>query len=96
MFDALWGAIGTVIGASITAVATYVSQRDLKLKARCRSAIEDLKRFRQLEDKWADELSRLKGSSPEGERRRVRRLLRDKIGQYGQPAEIDKLLRSLS
>jgi len=63
--------------------------------AECRSAIEDLKRFRQLEDKWADELSSLKGSSPKAERMRVRGLLTDKIGQYGEPARIDKLLRSL-
>ena len=96
MSDAMWGVIGTVGGALIGAVATYMAQRQPQLMADCRAAIKDLKRFRQLEDIWAQELSRLKlGSSPEAERRRVRDLLDDKILQYGEPARINKLLERL-
>jgi hypothetical protein len=96
MSDAVWGVIGTVVGASISAVATYVAQRQSQLMADCRSAIKDLKRFRQLEDIWAQELSSLKpNSSPEAERRRVRDLLGDKILQYGEPARINRLLDRL-
>jgi hypothetical protein len=96
MSDALWGAIGAVVGASIVGITTYVSQRQTQLMADCRSAIKDLKRFRQLEDKWAEEISTLKpGSLPEAERKRVRGLLNDKIGQFGEPARIEKLLNRL-
>ena len=97
MSGALWGAIGTVTGASIVGITTYMSQRRQQLMADCRSAIQDLKRFRQLEDKWAEEFSMLKaGSSAEAERKRVRGLLDDKIGQFGEPARIDKLLKRLA
>lgn len=100
MSDASWGVIGAVVGASISAVATYLaqrySQRQSELMTDCRSAIKDLKRFRELDDIWAEELSKLKpGTSPEGERRRVHGMLDDKILQYGERARINKLLDRL-
>jgi hypothetical protein len=100
MSDALWGAVGAVVGASITVVGTYVAQRRSQLMADCRSAVKALKRFRRLDDIWAQELSSLKpGSTPERERRRVHTLLEketgETIGQYGEPARIERLLDRL-
>jgi hypothetical protein len=55
MSDAWLGAIAVVVGAIIGGVATSLSQREPQLMAECRSAIKDLKRFRQPEDKWSAE-----------------------------------------
>jgi len=96
MSGAMWAALATVVGATIVGIATYMSRRQTQLLSDCRSAIRDLKRLRQLEDEWAKELARLNaGTSPEAERKRIRGMLKDRIGQYGEPARIDKLLERL-
>jgi hypothetical protein len=65
----------------------------------CRLAIRDLKRFRQLEDIWAEELikHRPDAASANAERIRLRGLLLsgDAIGAYGEPKRIEKLLAHL-
>ena len=66
MFDALWGPIATVLAAAIGVGGLVVSQRQKILIKDCKLAIPDLKRFRDLEDLWAQELSALRKTSPRG------------------------------
>ena len=88
-----------MLGASITAIASYAAQRQSQLIRDCRLAVKDLRRFRDLEELWAEELSGFKHSTtPEAERRRLRDLLNvkgDGIGDYGEPKKIQKLLDRL-
>ncbi len=97
MFDALWGPIATVLAAAIGVGSLIVSQRRKMLIKDCKLAIRDLKRFRDLEDLWAEEVSVLRKTSPEAERRRMRGKLPDgnKIGEYREPIRIEKLLARL-
>jgi hypothetical protein len=97
MFDALWGPIATVVAAAIGAVALVVTQRQKRLIEDCRLAIRDLKRFRDLEVLWSEELSNLLKSTPIAERKRMRGMLPvgNKIGDYGEPQRIEKLLARL-
>lgn len=97
---ALIGAIGVVIGALITAIPAYLTQRRAQLLRECRLAVRDLKRFRDLEPMWAEELSSLKpGSNPLTETKRLHNRLEEKTGEgfglYHQPAKIRKLLDQL-
>src|SRR5450759_5692119 len=96
MFDAPWGPIATVVAAVITAIVIVVTRRQNELIKECRLAVADLKRFRQLETYWADELFKLKpdSSSANAERLRMRNMLSpdDAIGVYGEPKRIEKLL----
>ena len=99
MFDVLWGPIAIVVAAAITAIALVVTQRQKTLIKECRPAVADLKRFRELETIWADELLKHKpdSSSAKAERLRMRSLLspHDAIGAYGQPKRIEQLLAQL-
>jgi hypothetical protein len=97
MFDALWGPIATVLAAAIGVGGLIVSQRQKMLIKDCKLAIPDLKRFRELEDLWAQELSTLRKTSPEAERRRMRGKLPDgnKMGEYGERQRIERLLARL-
>ena len=56
MFDGLWGPIATVVAAAIAAIVVVLTQRKKNLIKECRLAVADLKRFRQLEEIWAEEL----------------------------------------
>jgi hypothetical protein len=96
MHDLPWGAIATVLGAAIGAMALFLAQRHQERIRECRSAVRDLKRFRELEDIWAAEVMKLKpDSSAETERRRMRNMLIDKIGEFGEPRRIQKLIDRL-
>jgi hypothetical protein len=99
MFDALWGPVATIVAAAITAIALVVTQRKKNLIKDCRLAVADLRRFRQLETIWADELCKNKpdSSSANAERLRMRSMLPqdDAIGAYGEPKRIEKLLAQL-
>ena len=86
MSDVPWGAIATVFAAAMGAVALFLTQRHQERIKECRSAIRELRRFRELEDIWATELLKFKpDSSAETERRRMRNILTDKIGEFGEP-----------
>ena len=100
----LW--IGYVLAGLVAALASlWVARKDKKTKqlmAECRLAVRDLKRFRELEDRYASELACLKREKPEALRRKMRKHdgeevieERDRIGTYGEPVRIDKLLRLL-
>lgn len=95
--DAMVGLLGVVIGAIVSAGATYFALRQPILMKECRDAVRDLKRFRRLEDIWAAELAAALGpdAKPESERLRMRRKLEEKIGDFGEPARIAKLLERL-
>ena len=104
MFEASWGAIATILGVIIAAAALIFTQRQNVVMQRqkiliddCRLAIRDLRRFRDLEALWSEELSRVLNSTPEAERKRMRGKLPggNKIGDYGEPQRIDKLLARL-
>ena len=97
MFDALWGPIAAVLAAAIGVAGLIFTQRRNDLIKDCKLAIRDLKRFRDLEDIWAQEYSLLRNTSPEAERRRMRGKLPDgnKIGEYGERNRIEKLLARL-
>ena len=98
--------IGYVLAGLVGALASlWIARKDRKTKqliAECRLAVRDLKRFRELEDRYASELAGLKREKPEALRRRVRKYdgeelieERDRIGTYGEPVRINKLLRLL-
>ena len=72
MFDALWGPIAAILVAAIGVAGLIFSQRQKMLIKDCKLAIRDLKRFRDLEDLWAEEISVLRKTSPDAERRRMR------------------------
>ena len=97
MFDGLWGPIATVVAAAIAAIAVVLTQRKENLIKECRLAVEDLKRFRQLEEIWAKELVKYRpdSSSPNAERLRMRGKLSAPIGDYGEPKRIERLLARL-
>ena len=97
MFDIPWGAVATVVGAAIGAIGFVVAQRQKRLIEDCRLAVRDLKRFRELEALWSEELSKLLKSSPEAERKRMRAMFPagNRIGDYGEPQRIEKLLTRL-
>ena len=96
MSDLPWGAIATVVAAAMGAMALFLTQRHQEQIKECRSAVRDLQRFRELEDFWAAELQKFKpDSSAETERRRMRNLLTDKIGDFGEPRRIQKLIDRL-
>ena len=83
--EALRGA--TVLAAAMGAMALFLTQRHQERIKECRSAIRDLKRFRELEDIWAAELLKFKlESSPETERRRMRNRLMTKSANLENPA----------
>jgi len=77
MFDALWGPIAAVLAAAIGVAGLIFTQRQKDLIKDCKLAIRDLKRFRDLENLWAEEVSALRKTSPEAERRRMRGKLPD-------------------
>jgi len=60
---------------------TYVAGRQTQLILDCRRAVKDLKRFRDLEEIWAEELSALKHTTAETERLRMRRLQKERGGE---------------
>jgi hypothetical protein len=96
MIDSWWSAAATIIAAIIGLAAVYLNRRQKELLDDCRAAVKDLQRFRALEDRWAEELALIKpNTTPEKERRQLRGSLNDKIGIYGQPLEIRKLLDRL-
>jgi hypothetical protein len=94
MSDFPWGAIATVMAAAIGATVLFLTQRHQERIKEC--AIRDLQRFRDLKDIWAAELQKFRpDSSAETERRRMRSLLTDKIGDFGEPRRIQKLIDRL-
>ena len=97
MFHELWGPIATIIAAGLGAAGLVIAQRQKTLIKDCRLAIRDLKRFRDLEQLWAEELSEHLQTSPEAERKRMRGKLPvgNRIGEYGEPSRIEKLLARL-
>lgn len=102
MPDVWVGALGVILGAAVTALATvWVGRKDKETKnliAACRRAVRDLERFRKLEDLYAAELAQIKGEKAETVRKKMRRheeIRTDKIGDYGQPDRINKLARRL-
>ena len=107
----LWiGAAGVVLaGAVATLARLWIARKDREVKlkdgetnrliAECQLAVRDLQRFRKLEDVYALELARIKGEKAEVLRKKMRRHEQikedDRIGAYGEPVRISKLVRLL-
>jgi hypothetical protein len=97
MSEAMIGLLAAVVGAAIGAASTFFAQRQVFLMNDCRRAVRDLKRFRDLEDIWAEELAAQKGGgvTPESERLRMRKKLTEGIGQFGERRKIERLIERL-